>query len=396
MAAIGCLIVGGPGSGKSHSIKGMGEDKVKIISLFKPILPFRGDYEVVKVPPDSQAIIRELKNTDKKAVVIDDFQFLLGIPMMKRIGEKGWDKFNDIQQPYSDVLFALQDLPDDMIVYFTSHTETTSEGQTKVKTIGNALDKYITIEGLFMIVLGTAVIDAEPQRRYCFTTQTNGRDTVKSPEGMFPSYYIDNDLGYVDEKIRNYYHIGEYKSDEEMAAEDEKVKTDLPEKKPRRGRSREKEEKPVEAPSEEEKTEDAGTEVTGTEVADVSTDSTGDGGSDCGEAETDGSGSAERSAEEDVGTRVSTRSRKRLRDDPERKAVIERNAEKIAYAGLENVPEGVTDVPFDENVKMPELEPLPKRKSRKAKEDFMSEPEAPAEDNTTNEEKPVSRRRRRN
>ena len=394
MAAIGCLIVGGPGSGKSHSIKGMGEDKVKIISLFKPILPFRGDYEVVKVPPDSQAIIRELKNTDKKAVVIDDFQFLLGIPMMKRIGEKGWDKFNDIQQPYSDVLFALQDLPDDMIVYFTSHTETTSEGQTKVKTIGNALDKYITIEGLFMIVLGTAVIDAEPQRRYCFTTQTNGRDTVKSPEGMFPSYYIDNDLGYVDEKIRNYYHIGEYKSDEEMAAEDEKVKTDLPEKKPRRGRSREKEEKPVEAPSEEAETEDAGDERPRSSAD--ATDSTGDGGSDRGEAETDGSGSAERSAEEDVGTRVSTRSRKRLRDDPERKAVIERNAEKIAYAGLENVPEGVTDVPFDENVKMPELEPLPKRKSRKAKEDFMSEPEAPAEDNTTNEEKPVSRRRRRN
>jgi hypothetical protein len=394
MAAIGCLIVGGPGSGKSHSIKGMGEDKVKIISLFKPILPFRGDYEVVKVPPDSQAIIRELKNTNKKAVVIDDFQFLLGIPMMKRIGEKGWDKFNDIQQPYSDVLFALQDLPDDMIVYFTSHTETTSDGQTKVKTIGNALDKYITIEGLFMIVLGTAVIDAEPQRRYCFTTQTNGRDTVKSPEGMFPSYYIDNDLGYVDEKIRNYYHIGEYKSDEEMAAEDEKVKTDLPEKKPRRGRSREKEEKPVKAPSEEEKTEDAGDERPRSSAD--ATDSTGDDGSDRGEAETDGSGSAERSAEEDVGTRVSTRSRKRLRDDPERKAVIERNAEKIAYAGLEDVPEGVTDVPFDENVKMPELEPLPKRKSRKAKEDFMPEPETPAEDKITNEEKPVSRRRRRN
>lgn len=69
---------------------------------------------------------------------------------------------------------------------------------------------------------------------------------------------------------------------------------------------------------------------------------------------------------------------------------------KVANAGLENVPEGVTDVPFDENVKMPELEPLPKRKSRKAKEDaIMPEPEAPAEDNTNNE-KPVSRRRRRN
>jgi hypothetical protein len=68
---------------------------------------------------------------------------------------------------------------------------------------------------------------------------------------------------------------------------------------------------------------------------------------------------------------------------------------KVANAGLENVPEGVTDLPFDQ-VEMPELEPLPKRKSRKAKEDaIMPEPEAPAEDNTNNE-KPVSRRRRRN
>ena len=397
MAAIGVLITGPSATGKTDSIKWFTPNEAKIISLFKPILPFRGNYEVVKVPPDSRAIIREMKNTNKKIVIIDDFQFLLGLPMMKRIGEKGWDKFNDIQQPYAEVLFALQDLPDDMIVYFTTHTEVTQDGMTKVKTIGNALDKYITIEGLFMIVLGTAVIDAEPERKYCFTTNTNGHDTVKSPEGMFPSFYIDNNLKYVDEKIRNYYHIGEYKSDEEMAAEDEKVKTELPEKKPRRGKRSEEKEESVKAPSEEEKTEDAGNErPRSADSSADATDSTGDDGSDRGEAETDGSGAAEGSAEEGVGNRASTRVIKRLRDDPERKAVLERNAMKVANAGLEDVLEGVTDVSFDENVKMPELDPLPKRKSRKAKEDvIMPEPEAPAEDNATNEEKPVSRRRRR-
>ena len=376
MAAIGCLIEGPPGSGKSHSIKGFSPEEAKIISLFKPILPFRGNYEVVKVPPDSRAIIRELKNTDKKVVIIDDFQFLLGIPMMKRIGEKGWDKFNDIQQPYSDVLFALQDLPDDMIVYFTSHTETTQDGQTKVKTIGNALDKYITIEGLFMIVLGTAVIDAEPQRKYCFTTQTNGHDTVKSPEGMFPSYYIENNLKYVDEKIRNYYQIGNFKTDEEMAAEDEKVKTELPEKKPRRGR----------------KNEEAETNKVASAAETAEEQTTVDAGSDSAD---DSVGSANNGNDEAVAEK-SGRTRRRLRDDPDRKAVIEANANKVANAGLENVPEGVTEVPFDsDHVKMPELDPLPKRKSRKAAEEFMPEPETPAEDTTKSEEKPVSRRRRR-
>ena len=120
-----------------------------------------------------------------------------------------------------------------------------------------------------------------------------------------------------------------------------------------------------------------------------------DGGAD-GSADTtgsDGSGDSEGSGEE-VRGRVSARSRKRLRDDPERKAVLERNAERIANAGLENAPEGVTDLPFDQ-VKIPELEPLPKRKSRKAKEDaIMPEPEAPAEDNKPAVTSRLQRRRR--
>lgn len=239
--AIGVLILGEPGTGKTYGIKGFDADEVKVISLFKPILPFKGKYEVVRVERTSDAIIEELKNTNKKSIVVDDFQFLMGVPMMRRISEKGWDKYNDIQQPYADVLFALDELPDDVIVYFTSHVETTDEGRKKIKTIGKALDKYLTVEGLFMIVLGTIVIDGETEKKYYFTTQNNGSDTVKSPEGMFPSYAIDNNLKYVDEKIRNYYEIGDYLSDEEMTEIDEAVKheevTTAPKK--RRGRKEE-------------------------------------------------------------------------------------------------------------------------------------------------------------
>ena len=252
--AIGVLILGESGTGKTYSAHNFKPDEVKILSVKKPILPFRGDFELVKTPTGDD-IIRELKNTDKKRIIIDDFQYILGVQMMKRVAEKGWDKFNEIQQPYADVLEAIDSLPNDVIVYFNSHIQQDESGKKKIKTIGKALDNYLTVEGLFMIVLGTLVVDG----KYYFTTQNNGSDTVKSPMGMFPSYAIDNDLKYVDEKIRNYYHIGQFLTDEEIAAIDETVKNDeIPikeEKKPRRSRGGKKEEEPKEAPVEEEKEE---------------------------------------------------------------------------------------------------------------------------------------------
>lgn len=233
--AIGALILGESGTGKSYSIKTFKPEEVKILSVYKSILPFRGQYEVVSTPT-SDDIIRELHNTDKKNIVIDDFQYILGLPMMRRIGEKGWDKFNEISQPYSDVLDELNKLDDDVIVYVMSHVETNDDGKVKIKTIGKALDKYITIEGLFMLVFGTRVID----QHYFFTTQNNGNNTVKTPDGMFNDMYIPNDLKYIEEKIRNYYYMDGAKSDEEIAKSDEEHKVEIPEK--RKGRKAKKNE----------------------------------------------------------------------------------------------------------------------------------------------------------
>ena len=350
--AIGVLILGESGTGKTHSIKGFKPEEVKIISLFKPILPFKGKYEVVKTERTADAIIEEMKNTKKKAIVIDDFQFLLGVPMMKRIGEKGWDKFNDIQQPYSDVLFALDELPDDTIVYFNSHIELTQDGKRKIKTIGNALDKYLTVEGLFMIVLGTLVVDGETEKKYYFTTQNNGSDTIKSPEGMFPAYAIDNDLKYVDDKIRNYYEIGDFKTDEELAEKDEKVKHEeiTVEKKSRRTRRGKEKEESTETSKEEEIEETA--------------------------------------AEEPKRNRRRKSTKEEL--EGEREEVRERNGEKIASANLSDDKE---EIPYEE-AEEPELEELPKRKSRK--QTMNIEPNSGEVFETpVVEEAPARRRRRR-
>lgn len=392
--AIGVLILGESGTGKTHSIKGFAPDEVKILSVKKPILPFRGDYELVKTPT-GRDIIKELKNTKKKAIVIDDFQYVLGVQMMKRVSEKGWDKFNEIQQPYADVLEAIDELPDDVIVYLNSHVEIDENGKKKIKTIGKALDKYLTVEGLFMIVLGTLVVDGS----YYFTTQNSGSDTIKSPEGMFPSYAIDNDLKYVDDKIRNYYHIGEFLTDEEMAEIDETVKHgDIPikeEKKGRKRRGEKKKEEPAETPQEEES---KAVEDSGTDSRELSPGRNSDAESKTTEEpskrrrakkETEEQGKLDEADNSEPVSEGQPKRRRKLSEDPERKAVAEKNANAVANNGV-NDEEEAQDF---EDVEMPKVEELPKRKKRaKTEEETEEEPtETPQEDE---EEKPKRRRRR--
>jgi hypothetical protein len=72
------------------------------------------------------------------------------------------------------------------------------------------IDQYITLEGLFTIVLKTHVSDG----RYTFITQNNGFDTVKTPMGMFPEQEIDNDLLMVDDTIREYYGLNEGRAEQ--------------------------------------------------------------------------------------------------------------------------------------------------------------------------------------
>ena len=100
------------------------------------------------------------------------------------------------------MITAASDLAPDVRVYILAHTET-NDGKTKMKTIGKMLDEKITPEGLFTIVLKTAVMDGN----YKFITRNSGSDTVKSPMGLFDDEKIDNDLAVIDAAICDYYDL---------------------------------------------------------------------------------------------------------------------------------------------------------------------------------------------
>ncbi len=220
------LIMGESGTGKSTSMRNCNPANTAIINPVGKPLPFKGKFEMLNGVTESRKIVQFMKDVvakGKKIIVVDDFQYILSIPYMNRINEAGWDKWNDFGANYFEIIDICNKLPDDVRVYYLTHTETLENGTTTIKLIGKLLREKITIEGLFTIVLRTGVNEG----KYYFFTQNSGKDTVKSPMGMFPAYAIENDLQYVDDKICSYYEIDDFKSDEEMEAADHAVAADI-------------------------------------------------------------------------------------------------------------------------------------------------------------------------
>ena len=205
--AIAVLVMGASGTGKSASLRNFSPDEIGVINVAGKPLPFRSDLKTIS-SDRYEDIEKVLKGAKVKSLVIDDSQYLMANEFMRRASENGFQKFTDIGRNFWALVDMINhDLPEDVIVYFMQHTELDANGNEKAKTIGKLLDEKITLEGLFSIVLKTAVIDGS----YMFTTKNNGADTVKTPMGMFEQDLIENDLKAVDDAIREYYGLKEEK-----------------------------------------------------------------------------------------------------------------------------------------------------------------------------------------
>lgn len=195
------LILGESGSGKSASLRNFSPEDIGVINVSGKPLPFRSALKCENT--DNYArITMMLERAKVKSLAIDDAQYLMANEFMRSAKTSGYQKFTDIALNFWNLVqTVIGKMADDKIVYFLAHTERDGNGNEKMKTIGRMLDEKITVEGMFTIVFKTVVQD----RKYMFSTQTNGMDTVKSPMGMFDALLIDNDLKMVDQTIRDYY-----------------------------------------------------------------------------------------------------------------------------------------------------------------------------------------------
>lgn len=334
------LVLGESGTGKSASLRYFPQDDVAVINVAGKPLPFKNKIHCYNTD-DYMQVEKHMDRISKggcKSIVIDDAQYLMANEFMRRSMEKGYDKFTEIAKNYWTLVNRVKELPEDVIVYFFSHLDRDQNGNEKIKTVGKLLDEKITVEGMFTIVLKTNVTDGQ----YTFLTQNNGHDTTKSPIGMFPTYAIDNNLFYVDEKIRNYYELGDYLDDEqiqEMDAEAAKegITPDDAAGKKRRGRDK-----------------DADKETRRKKAADTDSDKPEPDNTDAG------------AKDPDAGAGSRTRSRRRqsvaetLKDG--REAVKAANEQAIANSGMAEAGDA-DQVPFEE-VDNPPVQELPRRKRR--------------------------------
>lgn len=215
---VACLIYGRSGSGKSRSMKNFADDEIAVFNVQRKPLPFRNHFKYVITPKSGvtaegkpfsmvDSIINAMKRMPVKTAVIDDAGYLMTNTFMQghskpRAGSSSFDLYNDIADEFYRLMnFITRDLPDDVIVYVMMHEATSDYGETKLRTIGKLLDEKVVLEGMVTICL-RCMTDGT---KHFFRTQSSGMDVSKSPEELFDSVEIDNDLKFVDDKIRDYY-----------------------------------------------------------------------------------------------------------------------------------------------------------------------------------------------
>lgn len=205
--AIPVLIIGKSGSGKSASLRNCAEGFGLIKVLDKP-LPFKGKIPC-GVTDDYETVKKWLKGAKENSIVVDDAGYLITNHFMNNHSSAGkgnavFTLYNEIGDKFWGLVqFIMTQLPPEKIVYIIMHEDVNDFGDIKPKTIGKMLDEKVCLEGMFTIVLRCV----SSENRHIFVTQSSNGAVSKSPIGMFDSLEIDNDLKFVDQKIREYFEI---------------------------------------------------------------------------------------------------------------------------------------------------------------------------------------------
>ena len=209
-------IMGESGSGKTTSLRKLNPKSTFIIDADKKGESWKGwrnQYSIEKhnyYPTDQISTV--LKILDKingnddmkqiKVVVIDTLNGLMVADEVRRMKEKGFDKWVDLAQCVWEMLDHLYELRDDLTVIVICHSQTQKEEDgytfTRIKTSGKKLDK-LNVESKLTTVLHAVAKDG----KYVFRTHADN-STTKTPLGAFEDDEIENDISKVLKALEEY------------------------------------------------------------------------------------------------------------------------------------------------------------------------------------------------
>lgn len=199
-------IMGDSGSGKTTSFRNIDPDTTMYVDCDKKGLSWRGwrkqfntenkNYLVTDKPASAKNILTRVNTEEEfkhiKVIVFDTINGLMVADEMRRMKEKGYDKWVDLAACIYDLIDYSLIVRLDLTPIFIAHTQTDMDDSgymfTHIKTNGKKLDK-IVLESKFSTVLLSKCMDG----KYVFCTQSD-RSTAKSPMGLFEEKFIDNDI----------------------------------------------------------------------------------------------------------------------------------------------------------------------------------------------------------
>ena len=206
--------MGESGSGKTTSMRNLDPKSTYYIDCDKKGLSWKGWREQYNTENQNywctdfvQNVQQILANINAKAphiktVVIDTLNGLMVADEVRRMKEKGFDKWQDLAQCVWNLLDGLYSYRDDLTIIVICHSQTQKEDDgytfTRIKTSGKKLDK-LNVESKLTTVLYATCKDG----RYVFKTHSDN-STAKTPMGAFEEDEIDNDITLVLEALKDY------------------------------------------------------------------------------------------------------------------------------------------------------------------------------------------------
>lgn len=215
MADLIC-IMGDSGAGKTTSMRHLDPQKTMYIDCDKKGLSWKGwksqyneenkNYIRTDYPNVALQVLQKVNKEEQfrhiTVVVVDTINGLMIADEMRRMREKGYDKWQDLAQSIYMLLDYALTMRDDLVIVFTAHAQTEHDDNgylfTRIKTSGRKWDK-ITVESKFSTVLLAKCVDG----KYVFETQANF-STAKSPLGMLEEKIIENDIEKVIQALQEY------------------------------------------------------------------------------------------------------------------------------------------------------------------------------------------------
>jgi len=199
-------IMGESGSGKTTSFRNIDPATTLYVDCDKKGLSWKGwkkdfnkenkNYVTTDDPKVALGILKAVNFKEEykhiKVIVFDTINGLMVADEMRRMKEKGYDKWQDLAACIYELVDTALTVRENLTPIFIAHTQTDHDEAgymfTRIKTSGKKLDK-IVLESKFSTVLLAKCSDG----KYVFETQSD-KSTAKSPLGAFEAKEIPNDI----------------------------------------------------------------------------------------------------------------------------------------------------------------------------------------------------------